>query len=85
MNDWLLSCLASAEGRGGGLSSDLRPSSDVEIEFGNKFDNEDNDKSITWRWIRSEGKTLSEKTGRRVVSGMGNGGGDRDPNRIVIA
>jgi hypothetical protein len=67
------------------VSNVLRLSSDPEIESENRYDNEDNDKSMTRRWMSSEGKTLSEKTGRHVVSGMGNGEGDKDPNRILIA
>jgi len=43
------------------------------------------DRSMTPRWIKREGRTLSVNTGTWDVSGMGNGGGDADPKRITTA
>jgi hypothetical protein len=49
------------------------------------------ERSITPRWIRSEGNTLSAKTGRCDVCGMGKGDGPEGtlsllaPKRMTIA
>lgn len=43
------------------------------------------DRSMTPRWIKREGRTLSVNTGICDVSGMGNGGSNMDPKRIKTA
>lgn len=69
---------------GSGSSNSRKPSSDPAP--GNRLDREElRDKSITPRWTRREGKTLSEKTGKCLVEGIGKGGGSMEPNRIVMA
>lgn len=69
---------------GTGSSNSRKPSSDPAP--GNRREREElRDKSITPRWTRKEGKTLSEKTGTWLVEGIGKGGGSMEPNRIVIA
>jgi hypothetical protein len=58
-----------------------------ELASGNLISNpcEAEDRSMTPRWIKREGRTLSVNTGTWDVSGMGNGGGDMDPKRIKTA
>lgn len=68
---------------GGGPNKDDTVSSDP--AFGNKPDSDGFlDRSIIPKCIRRDGKTLSEKTGKLLVEGMGKGGGESDPKRIVI-
>lgn len=43
------------------------------------------ERSITPRCTSRDGITLSENMGRFAVRGIGNGGGDIDPNRRAIA
>jgi len=53
---------------------------------GNRVDNGESGGSlITPRWIRREGRTLSENMGMLLVSGIGKGWGEREPKRIEMA
>lgn len=62
------------------------PKVSLEPAPGKRVDSEgDAEMSTTPRWMRSDGRTLSEKTGTWVVSGIGNGGGDRLLNRTTMA
>ena len=58
-----------------------------ELAFGNLDSSscEAEERSMTPRWINKEGITLSVNIGIWDVSGIGNGGGDADPKRIVMA
>jgi len=71
----------------GEASARREPDLPKELASGNLDSNpcEAEDRSITPRWIKREGRTLSVNTGTWDVSGMGNGGGDMDPKRIETA
>ncbi len=69
-----------------GAGANNSSNSAADFASGKSFDNGDSaGSSITSRWTRREGKTLSEKIGIFLVSGIGKGGGESEPKRIEMA
>lgn len=60
------------------LSSDSTSGKSVDREG-------DADRSMTPRCTSNDGSTLSPNTGRCEVEGIGNGGGEMEPKRMVMA